>query len=171
MDRKNYCYPDLPKAYQISQYDKPLCEHGYIQLSNGRKIRILRIHIEEDAGKLVHRRGDTLVDYNRGGVPLIEIVTEPDFRSVDEAKEYVERLQLIMRYIGVSDCKMQEGSMRADVNLSVRPRGQEEFGTRTEMKNIASFKAIDHLLIKSASLCGRFPSLMFAPILVPLRRT
>ena len=142
MDRKNYCYPDLPKAYQISQYDKPLCEHGYIQLSNGRKIRILRIHIEEDAGKLVHRRGDTLVDYNRGGVPLIEIVTEPDFRSVDEAKEYVEKLQSIMRYIGVSDCKMQEGSMRCDVNISVRPEGSEKLGTRTEIKNMNSITFI-----------------------------
>ena len=142
MDRKNYCYPDLPKAYQISQYDKPLCEHGYIQLSNGRRIRILRIHIEEDAGKLVHRRGDTLVDYNRGGVPLIEIVTEPDFRSVDEAKEYVEKLQLIMRYIGVSDCKMQEGSMRCDVNISVRPEGSEKLGTRTEIKNMNSISFI-----------------------------
>ena len=142
MDRKNYCYPDLPKAYQISQYDKPLCEHGYIQLSNGRKIRILRIHIEEDAGKLVHRRGDTLVDYNRGGVPLIEIVTEPDFRSVDEAKEYVEKLQNIMRYIGVSDCKMQEGSMRCDVNISVRPEGSEKLGTRTEIKNMNSITFI-----------------------------
>lgn len=142
MDRKNYCYPDLPKAYQISQYDKPLCEHGYIQLSNGRKIRILRIHIEEDAGKLVHRRGDTLVDYNRGGVPLVEIVTEPDFRSVDEAKEYVEKLQMIMRYIGVSDCKMQEGSMRCDVNISVRPEGSEELGTRTEIKNMNSITFI-----------------------------
>ena len=142
MDRKNYCYPDLPKAYQISQYDKPLCEHGYIQLSNGRKIRILRIHIEEDAGKLVHRRGDTLVDYNRGGVPLIEIVTEPDFRSVDEAKEYVEKLQTIMRYIGVSDCKMQEGSMRCDVNISVRPKGSETLGTRTEIKNMNSIAFI-----------------------------
>ena len=142
MDRKNYCYPDLPKAYQISQYDKPLCENGYIQLSNGRKIRILRIHIEEDAGKLVHRRGDTLVDYNRGGVPLIEIVTEPDFRSVDEATEYVEKLQNIMRYIGVSDCKMQEGSMRCDVNISVRPEGSEKLGTRTEIKNMSSITFI-----------------------------
>ncbi len=142
MDRKNYCYPDLPKAYQISQYDKPLCEHGYVQLSNGRRIRILRIHIEEDAGKLVHRRGDTLVDYNRGGVPLIEIVTEPDFRSVDEAKEYVEKLQLIMRYIGVSDCRMQEGSMRCDVNISVRPQGSEQLGTRTEIKNMNSITFI-----------------------------
>jgi len=142
MDRKNYCYPDLPKAYQISQYDKPLCENGYIQLSNGRKIRILRIHIEEDAGKLVHRRGDTLVDYNRGGVPLIEIVTEPDFRSVDEATEYVEKLQNIMRYIGVSDCKMQEGSMRCDVNISVRPEGSEKLGTRTEIKNMNSITFI-----------------------------
>ena len=139
MDRKNYVYPDLPKAYQISQYDKPLCEHGYIQLSNGRKIRILRIHIEEDAGKLVHEKGNTYVDYNRGGVPLIEIVSEPDIRSIDEAVEYVEKLQLIMKYIGVSDCKMQEGSLRCDVNISVREKGSEKFGTRTEIKNMNSF--------------------------------
>ncbi|MGN0550454.1 MAG: Asp-tRNA(Asn)/Glu-tRNA(Gln) amidotransferase subunit GatB [Acutalibacteraceae bacterium] len=138
MDRKNYCYPDLPKAYQISQYDMPLCLGGYIELSNGRKIRLTRIHIEEDAGKLIHSRGDTYVDYNRGGVPLIEIVSEPDIRSVEEAKEYVEKLQLIMRYIGISDCKMQEGSMRCDVNISVRPQGTEEFGTRTEIKNMNS---------------------------------
>ena len=142
MDRKNYCYPDLPKAYQISQFDMPLCNHGYIELSNGRRIRILRIHIEEDAGKLVHSRGSTLVDYNRGGVPLIEIVSEPDIRSVEEAKEYVEKLQLIMRYIGVSDCKMQEGSMRCDVNISVRPEGSEKLGTRTEIKNMNSISFI-----------------------------
>ena len=142
MDRKNYCYPDLPKAYQISQYDKPLCKHGYIQLSNGRKIRILRIHIEEDAGKLIHNHGDTYVDYNRGGVPLIEIVTEPDFRSIDEAKEYVEKLQQTMRYIGISDCRMQEGSMRCDVNISVRPEGSEKLGTRTEIKNMNSITNI-----------------------------
>ena len=142
MDRKNYCYPDLPKAYQISQFDKPLCEHGYIQLSNGRKIRILRIHIEEDAGKLIHNHGDTYVDYNRGGVPLIEIVTEPDFRSIDEAKEYVEKLQQTMRYIGISDCRMQEGSMRCDVNISVRPEGSEKLGTRTEIKNMNSITNI-----------------------------
>lgn len=138
MDRKNYCYPDLPKAYQISQYDKPLCLNGYVQLSNGRKIRLTRIHIEEDAGKLIHSHGDTYVDYNRGGVPLIEIVSEPDIRSVEEAKEYVEKLQLIMKYIGVSDCKMQEGSMRCDVNISVRPVGSTEYGTRTEIKNMNS---------------------------------
>lgn len=148
MDRKNYCYPDLSKAYQISQYDKPLCKNGYIELSSGRRIRLNRIHIEEDAGKLIHQKGDTYVDYNRGGVPLIEIVTEPDFRSVDEVREYVEKLQLIMRYIGVSDCKMQEGSMRCDVNISVRPEGQEEFGTRTEIKNMNSIafmaKAIEY---------------------------
>lgn len=138
MDRKNYCYPDLAKAYQISQYDKPLCKNRYIQLNSGKRIRINRIHIEEDAGKLVHQNGDTYVDYNRGGVPLIEIVTEPDIRTVDEAKEYVEKLQQIMRYIGVSDCKMQEGSMRCDVNISVRPQGADEFGTRTEIKNMNS---------------------------------
>lgn len=142
MDRKNYVYPDLPKAYQISQYDKPLCSNGYIQLDSGKKIRILRIHIEEDAGKLVHERGNTYVDYNRGGVPLIEIVTEPDIRSIDEAIEYVEKLQLIMKYIGVSDVKMQEGSLRCDVNISVRPEGDEKFGTRTEIKNMNSFTFI-----------------------------
>ena len=139
MDRKNYVYPDLPKAYQISQFDKPLCEGGYIELSNGRKIRLTRIHIEEDAGKLVHERGDTYVDYNRGGVPLIEIVSEPDIRSIDEAKEYLEKIQLIMKYIGVSDCKMQESSLRCDVNLSIRPVGSEKFGTRCEIKNMNSF--------------------------------
>lgn len=142
MDRKNYCYPDLPKAYQISQYDMPLCQNGYIELSSGKKIRLTRIHIEEDAGKLIHRKGDTLVDYNRGGVPLIEIVSEPDIRSVEEAKEYVEKLQLIMRYIGISDCKMQEGSMRCDVNISVRPVGSETYGTRTEIKNMNSITFI-----------------------------
>jgi len=142
MDRKNYCYPDLPKAYQISQYDKPLCEHGYVQLSSGKKIRLTRIHIEEDAGKLIHKRGDTYIDYNRGGVPLIEIVSEPDIRSVEEAKEYVEKLRQVMRYIGISDCKMQEGSMRCDVNISVRPVGSEELGTRTEIKNMNSITFI-----------------------------
>ena len=142
MDRKNYVYPDLPKAYQISQYDRPLCKNGYVPLSNGRKIRLTRIHIEEDAGKLVHERGNTLIDYNRGGVPLIEIVSEPDIRSIDEAVEYVERLQATMRYIGVSDCKMQEGSLRCDVNVSVRPKGSEMLGTRTEIKNMNSFSFI-----------------------------
>ena len=156
MDRKNYCYPDLPKAYQISQYDKPLCLNGYVELSNGRKIRLTRIHIEEDAGKLVHSHGDTYVDYNRGGVPLIEIVSEPDIRSVEEAKEYVEKLQLIMKYIGISDCKMQEGSMRCDVNISVRPQGSEKFGTRTEIKNMNSLsnmvKAMEYETRRQISL-------------------
>lgn len=142
MDRKNYCYPDLPKAYQISQYDEPLCEHGYIELDSGKRIGITRIHIEEDAGKLVHEGGYTYVDYNRGGVPLIEIVSEPDISSPEEAKEYAEKLQLIMRYVGVSDCKMQEGSMRCDVNLSLREAGTKEFGTRTETKNINSLNYI-----------------------------
>ncbi len=139
MDRKNYVYPDLPKAYQISQFDRPLCQNGYIELESGRRIRITRIHIEEDAGKLVHQRGDTYVDYNRGGVPLIEVVTEPDIRSIDDAREYVEKLQLMMKYIGISDCKMQEGSLRCDVNISVRPEGAEKLGTRAEIKNMNSF--------------------------------
>lgn len=138
MDRKNYVYPDLPKAYQISQYDLPLCENGFFKLKSGKKIRIARIHIEEDAGKLVHKGAETLIDYNRGGVPLIEIVTQPDIGSADEAREYVEGLQLIMRYAGISDCKMQEGSMRCDVNVSVKPVGSDELGTRTEIKNMNS---------------------------------
>lgn len=139
MDRKNYVYPDLPKAYQISQYDKPLCTNGYIHLDSGKKIRINRIHIEEDAGKLIHERGDIYVDYNRSGVPLIEIVTEPDIRSIEEAREYVKKLALVMKYIGVSDCKMQEGSLRCDVNISVRPQGSKGLGTRAEIKNMNSF--------------------------------
>lgn len=147
MDRKNYVYPDLSKAYQISQFDKPLCEHGYVELSSGRRIRITRIHIEEDAGKLVHTRGDTFVDYNRAGVPLIEIVTEPDIRSAEEIREYLERLQLMMKYIEVSDCKMQEGSMRCDVNISVRKAGTEKLGTRTEIKNMNSLAFIEKAVV------------------------
>jgi aspartyl-tRNA(Asn)/glutamyl-tRNA(Gln) amidotransferase subunit B len=146
-DRKNYFYPDLPKAYQTSQYDLPLCANGYLEIEadgQTKKIRITRIHIEEDAGKLVHDEwgGDTLIDYNRCGVPLIEIVTEPDLRSAEEVKVFFEKLKAILEYTGVSDCKMQEGSLRADVNLSVRPKGQQAFGTRTEMKNLNSIRAI-----------------------------
>lgn len=146
-DRKNYFYPDLPKAFQTSQYDLPLCKKGYIDIEtegNKKRIGITRIHIEEDAGKLMHDEWDTgsLVDYNRCGVPLIEIVSEPDIRSAEEAKVYLENLKAILEYTEVSDCKMQEGSLRADVNLSVRPKGQKEFGTRTEMKNLNSFRAI-----------------------------
>lgn len=146
-DRKNYFYPDLPKAYQISQFDKPLCEHGGVTIDvDGKKknIGITRIHIEEDAGKLMHDNytGGTLVDLNRAGVPLIEIVSEPDMRSAEEAVAYVEKLKGILEYIGVSDCKMQEGSLRADLNISIRPVGQEKFGTRTETKNLNSFRAI-----------------------------
>ena len=147
-DRKNYFYPDLPKSYQISQFDKPLCEHGYIEIEddegNPKKVRLLRIHIEEDAGKLNHNEfgGGSLVDLNRAGVPLIEMVSEPDLRSSGEVERYLKKLKAILEYIEVSDCKMQEGSLRADVNVSVRKKGQTEFGTRTEMKNMNSFKAI-----------------------------
>ena len=147
-DRKNYFYPDLPKSYQISQFDKPLCEHGYVEIENEngekKKIRLTRIHIEEDAGKLNHNEfgGGSLVDLNRAGVPLIEIVSEPDLRSAKEAEEYLRKLKSILEYIEVSDCKMQEGSLRADVNVSVRKKGAKEFGTRTEMKNMNSFRSI-----------------------------
>ena len=146
-DRKNYFYPDLPKAYQISQYDLPLCKNGCVDIeSNGQKKRvgITRIHIEEDAGKLLHDEwgSGSLIDYNRCGVPLIEIVTEPDMRSADDVRRFLETVKPILQYIEVSDCKMQEGSLRVDVNLSVRPKGRKEFGTRTEMKNLNSFKAI-----------------------------
>lgn len=143
-DRKNYFYPDLPKAYQISQLYLPICQNGYIELDSGKKIRIKEIHMEEDAGKLIHDEweGCTLVDYNRCGVPLLEIVSEPDLSSAAEVQEYLEKLRAILQYTKVSDCKMQEGSLRADVNLSVRERGATEYGVRTEMKNLNSFKAI-----------------------------
>lgn len=145
-DRKNYFYPDLPKAYQISQFDLPLCQNGYVDiLVNGesKRIGITRIHIEEDAGKLVHDdyANVSVADYNRCGVPLIEIVSEPDLRSPEEAHVFLETLKSILEYIEVSDCKMQEGSLRCDVNVSLRPEGQTEFGTRCEMKNINSFRA------------------------------
>lgn len=146
-DRKNYFYPDNPQNYQISQLYLPICRNGKVEIDvDGEKkdIRIHEIHMEEDAGKLVHDpwTGDSLVDFNRSGVPLIEIVSEPDMRSADEVIAYLEKLRLIIQYLGASDCKLQEGSMRADVNLSVREVGAEEFGTRTEMKNLNSFKAI-----------------------------
>ncbi len=146
-DRKNYFYPDTPKAYQISQFDKPLCYEGYvtIETEDGEKqIRIERIHIEEDAGKLNHDeygRG-TFIDLNRAGVPLIEVVSKPDMRNSQEVEAYMRKLKSIFEYIGISDCKMEQGSLRADVNVSVRKRGEKEFGTRTEMKNMNSFRNI-----------------------------
>lgn len=146
-DRKNYFYPDNPQNYQISQLYLPICRNGKIEIETeaGKKlVGIHEIHMEEDAGKLIHDQGDacSLVDYNRSGVPLIEIVSEPDMRSADEVIAYLEKLRMIVQYLGASDCKLQEGSMRADVNLSVREAGSEELGTRTEMKNLNSFRAI-----------------------------
>jgi len=150
-DRKNYFYPDLPKDYQISQLYSPICLDGYLDLElqegSKKRITIREIHMEEDAGKLIHDNTGTLIDYNRCGVPLIEIVTNPDFSSSEEINVFLERLQETLIYLDVSDCKMQEGSMRADVNLSVRPTGQQEYGTRTEMKNINSLKAIQRAII------------------------
>jgi aspartyl-tRNA(Asn)/glutamyl-tRNA(Gln) amidotransferase subunit B len=144
-DRKNYFYPDNPKAYQISQFDKPIGEHGWIEIEvNGytKRIGITRIHLEEDAGKLSHGNGYSLVDYNRQGTPLVEIVSEPDIRTPDEAYAYLEKLKSIIQYTGVSDCKMEEGSLRCDANISIRPIGQEEFGTKTELKNLNSFNFV-----------------------------
>ncbi|MGD1871545.1 MAG: Asp-tRNA(Asn)/Glu-tRNA(Gln) amidotransferase subunit GatB [Mastigocoleus sp.] len=156
-DRKQYFYPDLPKNYQISQYDLPIAEHGWLEIEvldadgnpERKKIGVTRLHMEEDAGKLVHAGSDrlsgstySLVDYNRAGVPLIEIVSEPDLRSGQEAAEYAQEIRRIVRYLGVSDGNMQEGSLRCDVNISVRPVGQEEFGTKVEIKNMNSFSAI-----------------------------
>ena len=146
-DRKNYFYPDNPQNYQISQLYLPICHHGFVEIETAagkKKVGIHEIHMEEDAGKLIHDEWEdcSLVDYNRSGVPLIEIVSEPDMRSAEEVIAYLEKLRLIIQYLGASDCKLQEGSMRADVNLSVREAGAPEFGTRTEMKNLNSFKAI-----------------------------
>ena len=149
--RKNYFYPDLPKGYQISQYDRPLAEHGFIEIPSGgegkKKIGITRVHLEEDAGKSLHEGfagadEKTAIDLNRTGVPLIEIVSEPDIASADEAYEYLTRLKEIVLYTGVSDCNMEEGSLRCDANVSVRPRGQKEFGTKAEIKNVNSFRFI-----------------------------
>lgn len=162
-DRKNYFYPDLPKAYQISQFDIPLCENGYVDVimdENGtqKRIGVTRIHIEEDAGKLLHDESfaGSLADYNRCGVPLIEIVSEPDMRSSEEAKAYLETLKSILQYIDVSDCKMQEGSLRCDVNVSIMPKGSDKFGTRCEMKNVNSFsgavRAIEYEIKRQAEI-------------------
>lgn len=151
-DRKNYYYPDLPKNWQTSQYDLPIAEHGWVDIDvdgEKKRIRLTRIHMEEDAGKLVHS-GATIkdsatsnVDYNRTGVPLLEIVSEPDLRSAEEARAYMEKIKAIMEYIDVSNCRMEEGNLRADINVSLRPVGTKELGTRTEMKNINSFKNLE----------------------------
>lgn len=151
-DRKNYYYPDLPKNFQTSQFDLPICERGHLDIEvDGEKkqIRITRAHMEEDAGKLVHHGTSitdsdySLVDYNRTGTPLLEIVTEPDMRSAKEAVAYLEKMRAILQYIGISDCRMEEGSLRCDANVSVRPVGQKELGTKTEIKNINSFKGVE----------------------------
>lgn len=151
-DRKNYYYPDLPKNFQTSQFDLPICERGHLDIEvNGEKkqIRITRAHMEEDAGKLVHHGTSitdsdySLVDYNRTGTPLLEIVTEPDMRSAKEAVAYLEKMRAILQYISISDCRMEEGSLRCDANVSVRPVGQKELGTKTEIKNINSFKGVE----------------------------
>jgi aspartyl-tRNA(Asn)/glutamyl-tRNA(Gln) amidotransferase subunit B len=149
--RKNYFYPDLPKGYQISQYDRPLAEHGFIGLASGKRIGITRLHLEEDAGKSLHEgfadsAERSYIDLNRSGVPLIEIVSEPDIRTPEEAYEYLTRLKEIILYTRVSDCNMEEGSLRCDANVSVRPRGQKEFGTKTEVKNVNSFRFIKQAL-------------------------
>ncbi|MGF2713688.1 aspartyl/glutamyl-tRNA(Asn/Gln) amidotransferase subunit B [Bacillus mycoides] len=150
-DRKNYFYPDNPKAYQISQFDKPIGENGWIEIEvDGKKKRIgiTRLHLEEDAGKSTHTAEGSLVDYNRQGMPLIEIVSEPDMRTPEEAYAYLEKLKSIIQYTGVSDCKMEEGSLRCDANISLRPVGQEKFGTKAELKNLNSFtyvqKGLEH---------------------------
>jgi aspartyl-tRNA(Asn)/glutamyl-tRNA(Gln) amidotransferase subunit B len=143
-DRKNYFYPDLPKGYQISQYDLPITRDGRLQLPDGRVVRINRAHLEEDAGKVTHDGGDrSLVDLNRAGIPLLEIVSEPDMRSADDAVAYLTRLKLLLRHLDVSDCDMEKGSLRCDVNVSLRPLGDTALGTRVEIKNLNSFKAVE----------------------------
>ena len=154
-DRKNYYYPDLPKNFQTSQFDLPICEHGYLDVEvegEKRRIRITRAHMEEDAGKLVHHGTSitdsdySLVDYNRTGTPLLEIVSEPDMRSAKEAVAYMEKMRAILQYVGISDCRMEEGSLRCDANVSVRPVGQKELGTKAEIKNINSFKGVERAI-------------------------
>src|SRR5512136_1104537 len=149
--RKNYFYPDLPKGYQISQYELPICEHGSLDIlveGETRRIGITRVHMEEDAGKNIHEESGnfSFVDLNRTGVPLMEIVSEPDIRTPREASEYMKKLRAILRYLGVCDGNMEQGSLRCDANVSVRPAGQREFGTRAEVKNINSFKFVEKAL-------------------------
>ncbi|WP_277586338.1 Asp-tRNA(Asn)/Glu-tRNA(Gln) amidotransferase subunit GatB [Psychrobacillus antarcticus] len=158
-DRKNYFYPDNPKAYQISQFDKPIGKNGWVEIEvNGEKKRIgiTRLHMEEDAGKLSHADGYSLVDFNRQGTPLVEIVSEPDIRTPEEAYAYLEKVKSIIQYTDVSDCKMEEGSLRCDANISIRPYGQEEFGTKTELKNLNSFnfvrRGLEHEEIRQAEV-------------------
>lgn len=148
-DRKNYFYPDLPKGFQISQYDKPISQNGHVDiLVNGEKkrIRINRLHLEDDAGKLVHENGGTLCDYNRSGSPLMEIVSEPDLRSAEEASAYAQEIRRILRYVGSSKCDMEKGMMRFDINVSLKKKGQKEFGVKAEVKNLNSFKALESAL-------------------------
>lgn len=162
-DRKNYFYPDLPKAYQISQFDVPICENGAVEFYvDGEKkvVRLERIHFEEDAGKLLHDEGEgTVVDYNRCGVPLIEMVTRPDLHSSAEAKEFLETIKTILSYLDICDCKMEEGSIRCDINVSLRPYGQEEYGTRVEMKNVNTFsgavRAIDYEIKRQEGILSK----------------
>lgn len=150
MARKNYFYPDLPKGYQISQYEEPICSEGYIDFDldgEKKRVRLVRIHIEEDAGKSIHDIGDdTYIDANRCGVPLLEIVSYPDIRSTKEASAYLQKLRAIVRWLGISDGNMEEGSLRCDANVSVRPKGSEKFGTRTEIKNMNSFKSVENAI-------------------------
>jgi aspartyl-tRNA(Asn)/glutamyl-tRNA(Gln) amidotransferase subunit B len=140
-DRKNYFYPDLPKGYQISQYDLPLCKDGYLDI-NGRKIRIRRVHLEEDTGRLIHQENYSLVDFNRAGIPLMELVTEPDIRSASEARKFAEELQLILRYLGISEANMEKGQMRVEVNLSLT-KNEKKLGTKVEIKNLNSFRSVE----------------------------
>ena len=153
-DRKSYFYPDLPKGYQVSQYDTPLCKGGYIEIpANGgvKRVRLVRIHMEEDAGKNIHEAGHSLVDFNRSGVPLVEIVSEPDIRSAEEAGAYLRQLRSTLRYIGASEGRMEEGNFRCDVNISVRRKGASEYGTKTEIKNLNSFRFVEKAIAYEAA--------------------
>src|SRR5690606_1261713 len=149
-DRKSYFYPDLPKAYQISQYDLPLLSGGAIEFRNGagdiKRINLTRIHLEEDTGKLVHDGADSLVDYNRAGVPLLELVSEPELHSADDAKRFCQTYQFILQRRGISRADMEKGEMRCEANISVRPIGQEEFGTKVEVKNLNSFRSVERAI-------------------------
>jgi aspartyl-tRNA(Asn)/glutamyl-tRNA(Gln) amidotransferase subunit B len=162
--RKQYFYPDLPKGYQISQYDEPYCRHGQVELDSGRVIRVGRIHMEEDAGKNVHGDNASYVDLNRAGIPLLEIVSEPDLRSPQEAAEYLRKMRALVRYLDISDGNLEEGSFRCDANVSLRPKGVEEFGTRTEIKNLNSFrnieKAITYEIFRQADLLDQGQSVI-----------